>query len=200
MPIVRFLAARREARARIQRDAGDLILWLGEGAYAEARSRGRECRGRADQAGYRHWSGVAVEIARRTDYPIGERVADRYAAEREGRTRPARPVAPKREIVDGLVDIATAIADLSHARADATRLHNARARVLIIVEMAGSSPELVEAGRALCRALDDLDADETGCLAALVCGAYPERALAAGKALQRLKDALSLAAGVPARM
>ena len=70
VPLFAFLAARRERRARIDKDASDLLTFLGDMAYPEARNRARECRAKRDGAGDRHWSKVAVEITRRTGHVI----------------------------------------------------------------------------------------------------------------------------------
>ena len=79
----RFLQARREARDRVQRDAKDLLTFMGEPAYFEARERARSARKKADRTEDRHWGRVAVEIARRTDHRIGEKAADRYERPQE---------------------------------------------------------------------------------------------------------------------
>ncbi len=80
MILRRWLQRRREARARVERDATDLLTFLGHFGYPEGRSRARACRKKGDRTGGRHWGRVAVEIARRTGVRIGEKVADRYAA------------------------------------------------------------------------------------------------------------------------
>jgi hypothetical protein len=60
-------------------------------AYGEARTWARQCRSSRDHASFNHWSRVAVEIARRTGYVVGEKAADRYLQARERLTfAPAR--------------------------------------------------------------------------------------------------------------
>ena len=54
--------------------------------YHEARTRARAYRHCDDGGGDRHWSKVAVEIAKRTGREIGVKAADRY----ERDSRPAR--------------------------------------------------------------------------------------------------------------
>lgn len=66
----RLLGWWRERRERVRGDAAELMLSMGEGAYAEARSRAADCRERRDMAGFRHWSRVASEIASRTGIEI----------------------------------------------------------------------------------------------------------------------------------
>src|SRR3569833_4471142 len=84
MSLRRWFSRWREARDRVQKDATDLTTWLGEGAaYTEARARARERRAKHDGSSARHWSRVAVVIARRTGYVIGETAADRYLEARE---------------------------------------------------------------------------------------------------------------------
>lgn len=63
--IRRWLAKRREARERVQHDADELLTFLGDYAYREARHRARTCLVRSNIAGDRHWSRVASEIAKR---------------------------------------------------------------------------------------------------------------------------------------
>ena len=78
--LYRWLSARRERLARIERDASDLQTFLGDHAYPEARTRAREARARQDWAGDRHWSRVAVRIADETDQSVGQGAANRYEA------------------------------------------------------------------------------------------------------------------------
>lgn len=73
--LARVLNARREARARVAREA-DTLLARGEGAYGEARGRARSSRAHGDRNEARFWTCVAIEIANRAGHPIGERVAD----------------------------------------------------------------------------------------------------------------------------
>ena len=86
MNLMRFLLEWRPRREAIVRAAAELMTFLGDMAYDEARGRARTCRIRDDRRGDRHWSKVAVEIAKRTGREIGVKVADRY--ERENRSAP----------------------------------------------------------------------------------------------------------------
>jgi hypothetical protein len=74
--LLRFLVRRRELRERISREAGHLIAADRDVAYPNARERARACRNRGDHEGDRLWSKVAVEIARRAEREMGEKVAD----------------------------------------------------------------------------------------------------------------------------
>ena len=73
-----LLPRRCDRRERIAREADQLLLFLGDMAYGEARSRARSCRSNGNLAGFRLWSKVAVAIARRTVHEIGVKAADRY--------------------------------------------------------------------------------------------------------------------------
>jgi hypothetical protein len=183
----RFLVARRERQARIDRDATDLLAFLGDMAYGEARTRARTARTNRDAAGDKHWSGVAVEIAKRTGYVIGEKVTDRYEATRA--VPPPRPTLP-RGAAGALADIAAGIADLTHGRGHATTLHNIGASVRQVIEAGGSTAALVLAGDAVIAACEDLASASVECSADLDAGRYPAPADAAGQALRTLRDAV----------
>ena len=186
MPLLSFLGVRRERRARLDRDASDLLTFLGDLAYSEARERARSCRGKSDRAGDRHWSRVAVEIARRTQYEIGETAADRY----ERTARAERAISPcRREIADGLAEIAAGIADLARGRGNAMTLHNINAAVLRPSAQSGP-PKARDAARTLCRACEDLAAAPVENASAISQGIYPVSAETAGHALQRFRAAL----------
>ena len=77
---VRFLVEWRSRREAIARGAAELMTFL------TPRTRARACRHCDDGGGDRHWSKVAVEIAKRTGREIGVKAADRY----ERDSRPAR--------------------------------------------------------------------------------------------------------------
>jgi hypothetical protein len=62
----RYRRSRRERRDAVAREAEQLVLFLCDMAYDEARTRARSCRSKQDWAGDRFWSYVAVEIANRT--------------------------------------------------------------------------------------------------------------------------------------
>ena len=93
---VRFLVDWRSRRAAIARAAGELMTFLGDMAYDEARTRARACRRRDDRRGDRHWSKVAVEIAKRTGREIGVKVADRYERDSQPAQRSRPPLPPER--------------------------------------------------------------------------------------------------------
>lgn len=186
MLTLHFLAHRRERRARVEQDAADLLRFLGNHAYYEARTRARTCRGRRDRAGDRHWSRVAVEVARREGRVIGEKVADRYEANRD---RPwSRPV--HRDVARAMADIARGVADLARSRGDATTLHNVGAWVRQVMDLAGSTPEVILAGDAVIAACKDLARAAPECAAALKTGIYPPPAETAGLELRRLRVAV----------
>lgn len=124
----RWFQARRERNEKVLGDARDLLTFMGDGAYGEARNRAREHRAKRDGRGDRHWSRVAVEIADCTGHVIGEKAVDRYAeAMRTAGTEQALP--NRRAIVAELVEIAEAVRDLSHGKSGPTSLHNAEAAV-----------------------------------------------------------------------
>lgn len=187
MSLLSFLDRRRERRVRLDRDASDLVTFLGDLAYSEARERARSCRVKGDRAGNRNWSRVAVEIARRTRYEIGETGADRY--EQTARAE-EDPLPYRREIADGLTEIAAGIADLERGRSNAMTLHNMGAAALRLSDLSGSVKAREEA-RALCRACEDLAATPVENASALGQGVYAASVETAGQALQRFRAALN---------
>lgn len=186
MLTLRFLANRRERRARVKQDAADLLTFLGDHAYYEARSRARTCRGKRDQAGDRHWSRVAVEVASREGRVIGEKVADRYEADRASPS--SRPV--HRDVARALADIAEGIADLASGRSDGTTLHNTGVWVRQVIDLADSTPEVIGAGDAVIAACEELARAAPECTAAMKTGIYPLPAERAGLQLRRLRVAV----------
>lgn len=186
MSLRALLTNLRARRKRVQGDASDLLTFLGEYAYYEARERARTCRSKRDRAGDRHWSRVAVEIAGREGRVIGETVADGYEAER---ARPALP-STRREAARALTDLAQNITDMARGRADATTLHNVGVWVRQAITIGGSTPEVVLAGDAVIAACEDLAAGTSQCSAALSAGSYPQKAELAGTALQGLRAAI----------
>ncbi|WP_166652294.1 hypothetical protein [Enterovirga rhinocerotis] len=163
--------------------------WTGEMAYAAARRRAREARGRRDHADARLWAKVAVEIARRTGQDIGINGADRYPD--PGR-RPKEPTRSRREIADRLVDISRGIAALSAGRGDETTLHNIGVAARQIVGLGGSTTALALAADDVIAACEVIP--EAPTVEQLASGLYPLMVDEASRALQRLKT-LSLAAG-----
>ena len=182
----RLLQPCEEARDRVLKDAGDLLTFMGDPAYYEARERARSARAKGDTADDRHWGRVAVEIARRTGHRIGEKVVDRYEQSRAADQKPF----PRRELIDALVEIAQGIADLSHGRGHATTLHNLCARVRLTADLAGSRPGVDEAAAQLLSALVELASAAEENEAALARATYPPRADRAGTALQRFRTVL----------
>jgi len=179
----RWLQARHDRREHVSRDARDLLTFLGDGAYGEARTRAREHRAKGDSKGDRHWGKVAVEIARSTGYVIGEKVADCYAQTPGTETNQFY----RRAVIAELVEISEAIRDMSRGVSDATTLHNAEAAVHRLVGF-GKSPSAVAVGRELRAALSDLASARTESARSLAQGEYPPAADSAGKVLARLRD------------
>ena len=68
----------RDARIQVRNDASALIKDHGESAYFIARDLARDAGRVGDRATQRHWSRVAVRIAKNTGYVIGQKAADRY--------------------------------------------------------------------------------------------------------------------------
>ena len=180
---MRFLAYQRERRARVEQDTADLLTFLGDHAYYEARTRARTCRGKRDRAGDRHWSRVAVEVAKREGRVIGEKVADRYEANRD----PPSPRPAHRDVARAFADIAEGIADLARGRADAMTLHNLGAWVRQVIDLAGSTPQVIVAGDAVIAACEDLARAAPERAAALKAGIYPPPAETAGLKLRFLR-------------
>lgn len=178
MPLDLF-KRRREFRARVESEAGDLMRWLGDGAYGEARNRAREARRRGDQGEYVLWCKVAVEIAGRIGYEIGVKGADRYPPP------PPRPDPKRREIADRLVEIGRGMTALSAGRAEPTTVHNIGVAARQILDFTGRSPALEAAVADVIAACEAVTLPPTR--EALHAGVYPPAVEAAGKALQRLR-------------
>jgi hypothetical protein len=70
--IAAWLRRRRENRERAEVDTGILLAGYEELAYYEARRRSREARG-SDRKADRHWTRVALVIARRQGSESGRR-------------------------------------------------------------------------------------------------------------------------------
>lgn len=77
-----WLQRRCELRERIRKEATDLITFLGDHAYGEARGRARAARKVGSRRLYGYYSKVAVEIAARTGRDVGVTGADRYPVPR----------------------------------------------------------------------------------------------------------------------
>lgn len=177
-----FLRQRHSARKRIVADAAELLRLMPDLAYTTARERSRQCERRGDRTGERHWTRVALVIARRTGKVVGQKVADRYETDRHLVVDPHR-----REIAEALTDIAEAIAYLARGRENDTTLHNAEAAVH---RLTGHHPKAVEVGNDLRRALRDLASTPAESAAALAADVYPPRAETAGQALGRFRAAV----------
>ena len=173
-----LLQRRRAFRARVQREAADLAIFLGEHAYAEARQRSREARGRGDREARRLWSKVAVEIARQTGHEIGKQGGAKW-----DEARP-RIDTRRREIADRLVEISRGIAALSAGRGDATTLHNIGVAARQVLDLAGATPALVLAADDVIAACEAIILAPTE--AELSAGLYPSAVEEASRALQRL--------------
>lgn len=179
----RFLRYRRDVRERVEREAANLMLFLGEGAYDEARDRSRSARER-DVIQSNFWARVARSIASKTGRTIGEKTADRFDRP------PLKRTPAEREIHAGLVDIAAGIADLARGQGDTTSLHNLKARTLQIADLGTRRDEVAHAAAELCRAADELAEAAPENASAFAAGAYPHKAEAAGQALQRFRAAV----------
>ena len=181
--MLRWIKAWREERRRVRKDAGALLTFIGEGAYPEARTRAREHRAKGDRRADRHWSRVAVEIARRTGHVIGESTADRFLA-----TAAAERPEPKRTaIAHEFVEISEAIGHLARgSAAGPSVLHNAEAAVHRLVALVRSR-DAEDAGRELRLALRELASACPDNAASIKAGMYPPSAEKAALALQRLR-------------
>ncbi len=73
-----WIAKRREAAERAEKDAIGLIAERGVDAYGEARRRERECQGAEEVT---RWHRAAVAIAKRTGKRIGLDTATRMATD-----------------------------------------------------------------------------------------------------------------------
>lgn len=72
--IFTWLRRRAEARARIERDATELIAEFGEEAYFEAAYRhGQDIEAAGGRWPSDHWRAVGEEIRRRTGHPRSKR-------------------------------------------------------------------------------------------------------------------------------
>jgi len=145
-----WLQRRREAHTRVQRDATDLLTFLGDLGYPEARDRARRCREKKDRAGERHWGRVALEIADKTDILVGETVPDRYEA---ARAEPPRVDSKRRLIATHLTDLSATLSAIARGRANAATLHNVEVHVRRIVGLGGATPAMEKKGRAVTEAL-----------------------------------------------
>ncbi|TDR89539.1 hypothetical protein [Enterovirga rhinocerotis] len=180
--IAAFFARRREFRERVAREATDLMNWMGEMAYAGARQRAREARGRQDDADARLWAKVAVEIARRTGQDIGIKGADRYP---DPGPRPKEPTRNRREIAERLVDISRGIAALSAGRGDVATLHNIDVAARQVLDFTGRTYAIEKAVLDVIGACQRVQAYPT--IDDLLNGRYPPVVDEAALALQKLR-------------
>lgn len=169
MNLVRFLGECRSRREAIARGAKELMTFLGEMAYDEARTRARACRHRDDRRGDRHWSKVAVEITRRTGREIGVKAADRY----EQDSRSASRVRNVHEVATRTNVILLVLADIARGNSTAVSLQNVSAHVRNAVEFAKNDPEVARAGDEVRRLAVQLAAEVPRSAGLIQQGAYP---------------------------
>ncbi|CAA9360675.1 MAG: hypothetical protein AVDCRST_MAG90-2996 [uncultured Microvirga sp.] len=180
----RFLQQRRERRRAVDREAGQLLTFLGDMAYDEARSRARACRGKDDRDGAGFWSKVAVEIANRTDREIGVKVVDRLDRDRD-EPRVPRPTA-ERQIADYAVEIGRSLARMAKGEHGATELHNLGAAVRNATGLVPSDWEVDTAADALLVAAARLFEERAAAHECLRQGVYPPALQTAAQALAAL--------------
>ena len=87
----RWLHRRRAARERIEREADNLITFMGAGSYWQARDTARTRRAAGDREGARHWDRVAVLIRDKTGLLTGLSSGDKYLMQDEDWRRLNRP-------------------------------------------------------------------------------------------------------------
>lgn len=162
------------------------MTFLGEMAYDEARTRARACRHRDDRRGDRHWSKVAVEIARRTGREIGVKAADRY--ERDGRS--ASRVRHVHEVATRTNAILRVLAEIAHGRGTEVSLQNIRAHVRNAVEFARNDAEAARTGDEVCGFAAQLMNEATRSADLIRQGAYPPVLETATEAVQRFRAAM----------
>lgn len=183
---VRFLLEWRSRREAIARGAAELMTFLGDMAYDEARTRARACRRRDDRRGDRHWSKVAVEIAKRTGREIGVKVADRY--ERDSRLAPQ--VRHVHEVATRTNAILAIIADLARDQSSKVSLQNVRAHVRNAVEFAKNDAEVMWSGDEVCRLAAQLALEAPGSAELIRRGTYPPALHDATCAVERFRAAI----------
>lgn len=190
-----FLARWRERRERVEREAANLLMFLGDIAYDEARGRARTCRSKRDGEGNRFWSRVAVAIAKRAGREIGVKAADRYEEEatREGRAEALR----RREIAEHTRAILAALAEIARVRNTETELHNIGAHVRNAEALVSNNAAITSAGTEVVRTAAQLAAaaERSGSLVRQ--GVYPPELDAAGRAVERWREALARAVSRP---
>lgn len=195
MGLLQLLSCRRSAGEAIEREATQLIMFLGDMAYDEARSRARACRDKGDRSGARLWSQVAVTIAKRTGYEIGLKAADRYERDRrlEGSARARRTP----DIAANTSPILSTLAAIARGRNVETGLHNVSACVRNAVGLAKQNAAVSAAAEEVCRAAARLAAGENEAANQIESGIYPPALEDAAKAVERLRVALTRAHSLP---
>lgn len=186
MNLVRFLVEWRLRREAIARAAAELITFLGDMAYDEARSRARACRHRDDRQGDRHWSKVAVEIAKRTGREVGVKAADRY----ERDNRPAPRLGHVHEVATRTNAIVAALADIARDRGTEISLQNVRAHVRNAVDLRHVDPEVARAGDEVCRLAAQLMNEAPRSAELIRQGVYPPALDDATQAVERFRATL----------
>lgn len=190
MKLLRLLLRWRSARnAAVEREAVQLMTFLGEGAYIEARTRARACRTKGDREGDRLWSQVAVTIAKRTGYQIGLKAADRY--ERDESPRERERARRLHEVATRTTAILSALPDIVRARDVETALHNVSAHVRNSLDLAPEDTRVAAAGAEVRRAAERMAADAQRSADLIKEGRYPPTLEAAGHAVERLREALA---------
>jgi hypothetical protein len=182
------LQSRRERREAIAREAEQLILFLDDMAYDEARTRARSCRTKQDWAGDRFWSQVAVEIARRTGRVIGAKAADRYEADRLAPRVPAPTL--EHRLLEFTGDINRSLAHIAKGEHSPTELHNIGAAVRNAAELVPANPDVKLAGATLLKAAAELLKHPAEISERIREGTYPPELEAAANALEAYRSAL----------
>lgn len=160
-------------------------MFLGDMAYDEARTRARACRHRDDREGDRHWSKVAVEIAKRTGREIGVKAADRYEWDsRSPRLRHVHDVAIRTNT------ILAVLADIAGGKGTEVSLQNVRAHVRNAVEFARNEAEAARTGDEVCDFAAQLMNEATRSAELIRQGAYPPVLENATEAVERFRAAM----------
>lgn len=162
------------------------MTFLGDMAYNEARTRARACRHRDDRRGDRHWSKVAVEIARRDGREIGVKAADRYERDNHSvlRRRHIHEVASRTNA------ILAVLADIARDQGTEVSVQNVRAHVRNAVEFAKNDAEVARTGDEVCRVAVQLAVEAPHSAELIEQGVYPPALHDATKAVERFRATL----------
>lgn len=162
------------------------MTFLGDMACDEARTRARACRGRDDRRDDRHWSKVAVEVAKRTGREIGVKAADRY--EQDSRSAPR--VRHVHEATIRTNAILRVVAEIAGGKGTEVSLQNVRAHVRNAVEFARNDAEAARMGDEVCRLAAQLTAEAPRSPELIWQGAYPPALQDATQAVERFRAAM----------